>query len=453
MKEIVIIGNGVTGITCARHIRKQSDHRITVISAESKYFYSRTALMYIYMGHMTQKDTQPYEPWFWEKNRIDLVQDYVTKIDPEAKRVYLRQGSPISFDKLVLATGSQSNKFGWPGQDLDGVQGLYSLQDLELLEKNSKGAKNAVIVGGGLIGVELAEMLNTRHVNVTFLVRESHYWGNVLAKEEGELVSRHMTGEHHINLKLNTNLKEILSDANGRCRAVVTDDGQEIPCDIVGLTAGVHPNIDLAKSSGIPTKRGILINDYLETQIPDIYAAGDCAEFVQEGQERGKVEQLWYTGKMHGEVLAKTICGERTRYERGIWFNSAKFFDIEYHTYGFVPSKFPDPKTTFYWEHPNGKIGFRLVFDPKTLVLTGMNSFGIRYRHRVFERWLADKKTIPYVLSHLLEANFDPEFFKKLEPEIIQYFNKTHGQNLKPQKPKWRLFKKKNNAVAEVNHA
>lgn len=451
MKHIVIIGNGVTGITCARHIRKLSDHTITVISAESRYFYSRTALMYIYMGHMTLKDTQPYEANFWEKNRINLVFDYAETIDPEKKEVILRQGEPVSYDKLVLATGSQSNKFGWPGQDLDGVQGLYSLQDLEQLEKNTKGAKRAVIVGGGLIGVELAEMLLTRHIDVTFLVREDTYWGNVLPKEEGTLVGRHMTEEHHVKLNLKTNLKEIVDDGHGRCCAVRTDEGEEIPCDLVGLTAGVHPNIDLAKKSGIPTQRGILVNECLQTSIPDIYAAGDCAEIKRDGEERGRVEQLWYTGKMQAEVLARTICERPQVYDRGIWFNSAKFFDIEYHTYGFVPNKYDDPKSTFYWEHASGKIAFRLVFDPKTKILTGMNSFGIRYKHRIFETWLREKRKIDYVLTHLEEANFDPEFFKKYASEIIEHFNRTHDQTLQP--PRRRSIFGRRTRVAEANHA
>ena len=160
--HIVIIGNGITGISCARNIRKLSDHHITVISAESKHFYSRTALMYIYMGHMRYKDTKPYEDWFWEKNRIDLLHDRVSVIDTTEKKLQMEKGEIISYDKLVIATGSASNKFGWPGQDLPGVQGLYNLQDLILLEANTKNINRAVIVGGGLIGIELAEMLLSR---------------------------------------------------------------------------------------------------------------------------------------------------------------------------------------------------------------------------------------------------------------------------------------------------
>ena len=112
MEHIVIVGNGVAGITAARHIRKLSDHRITVISVESDHFYSRTALMYIYMGHMTYANTKPYEDWFWEKNRIDLVRGYVETVDTDARKLLLAGGEEMGYDRLIIATGSTTNTGG-----------------------------------------------------------------------------------------------------------------------------------------------------------------------------------------------------------------------------------------------------------------------------------------------------------------------------------------------------
>jgi len=123
-KSIVIIGNGVAGITCARNIRKGCTANITVISAETDYHYSRTALMYIYMGHMRYEDTKPYEDFFWKKNKINLLNRFVTHIDLGQKQLSFSNGEHIKYDILVLALGSKPNKFGWPGQDLKGVQGL-----------------------------------------------------------------------------------------------------------------------------------------------------------------------------------------------------------------------------------------------------------------------------------------------------------------------------------------
>ena len=429
-EQIIIIGNGISGITCARHIRKLSNHRIIVISSESKHFFSRTALMYVYMGHMRFEDTKPYEDWFWEKNKIELIHHAVTKVDPLSNSVFLSDGSSIQYDKLVIASGSVSNKFGWPGQDLKGVQGLYHLQDLENMEENTKGISNAVIVGGGLIGVEMAEMLRSRNIGVTFLVRDKNFWDSVLPLEEAKMINRHIQ-EHHVDLRLETELKEIKGDSTGRVSSIVTNTGEEIPCQFVGLTAGVSPNIDFLKNSAIETDRGILINNLFETNVSNVYAIGDCAQFRVPLVGRKPIEQVWYTGRMQGEVLAKTICGEPSTYSPGHWFNSAKFFDIEYQTYGIVNSKLNENEQTFYWEHSNGKISFRIVYEKNNENIIGFNVFGLRLRHEVCNEWLTEKRSVDYIIEHLPKANFDPEFYKKYEPEIIAQFNKQLGKNLK----------------------
>lgn len=153
----------------------------------------------------------------------------------------------MTYDKLVLATGSLPNKFGWEGENLKGVQGLVTKQDLELLEENTKCCKSAVIIGGGLIGVELAEMLRTRDIKVTFLVRESGFWSSVLPKSDAELISAHIIS-HGVDLIHESELDKILSDKDGRVRAVKTTSGKEIECQLVGLSVGVHPNIAFLKT-------------------------------------------------------------------------------------------------------------------------------------------------------------------------------------------------------------
>ena len=167
-EHVVIIGNGIAGITAARYIRKMSNRRITVISSETEFFFSRTALMYVYMGHLRWKDLKPYEDHFWRENEIELKLAHVRKVDPRLNSLIFDSGEQLDYDILILATGSVPRKLGCKGEDLQGVQGLVSKQDLELLERNSINCKKAVIVGGGLIGVELAEMLTTRKLDINF---------------------------------------------------------------------------------------------------------------------------------------------------------------------------------------------------------------------------------------------------------------------------------------------
>ncbi len=449
--HLVIIGNGITGTTTARYVRKIKGWDITIISSETEYFFSRTALMYLYMGHMKYKHIKPYEDWFWEKNEFNLIYDHVNDINIEEKKLVLKSGEPITYDKLVLATGSKSNKFGWPGQDLNGVQGLYSYPDLQLMEKNTQDIDRVVIVGGGLIGVEVAEMLHTRDIPITFLVRETNYWDNALPTEEAKIVNREIKN-NHVDLRLESELEEILADENDRVRAVKTKSGEEIPCQFVMLSPGVHPNLDLVGDSDIATDKGILANHYFETNKENIYAAGDCVQFNDADDGEPAIEQLWYTGRMQGEALARILCGERKKYERGIWFNSAKFFNIEWQTYGRVSPKLQDDHETFYWEHEDGRSCIRINYKSNSRAITGFNVFGIRLRQVVCERWIHENKTLEYVLQHLGEAIFDPEFGERPEQVIIEHYNRINPDKapikLKKKRGLFSLFQFRNKQTA-----
>ncbi len=428
MTHVCIIGNGIAGITAARNIRKlkpADEYHITVISSETDHFFSRTALMYIYMGHMTYEHTKPYEDRFWGENDITLVRDYVTAVDTLGKELHLRTGANLKYDVLLLATGSSGNRAGWPGEELKGVQGMITYQDIEAMEANTKGAQHAVIVGGGLIGIEMAECLHTRHIPVTLIIREKEYWRNVLPLEEAMMVSRHIR-DYDINLRSESGLKEIKGDAQGRVKSIVTVEDEEIACQFVGITIGVHPNIDFLKDSGIETDRGILVDESLQTNVPDVYALGDCAQHRIAPPGRRNLEQIWYSGRMQGETVAKTVCGQKMHYIPGQFFNSAKFFDIEYQVYGQVNAHPQEDEEHFYWEHEGGEKAIRVVFEKSTGVLRGINLMGIRYQHAVCDRWLRDKVDVSYAMGHLREANFDPEFYKQHEDEVIARFNATY---------------------------
>lgn len=420
--KIVIIGNGIAGTNAARFIRKRSDHQITMISDESWQPFSRTALMYIYMGHLKQEHTYLYEDWFWAKNRILRILARVQRIDVGAKKVALDNGVSLDYDKLIIATGSVSNKFGWPGEDLEGVRGLYHLQDLQVLEQYSQGLNRAVIVGGGLIGIEMAEMFRSRQIPVTFLVREKSFWDGVLPPEESAMVNREIRS-HGIDLRLETELKEIAGDGTGQVRSVKTGKDERIDCGFVGLTAGVSPNVGFLRDSGIALNKGILVDQYLNTSEADVYAVGDCAELREPGPGRKAIEAIWYTGRMMGQTVAASICGEKTAYRPRLWFNSAKFFDIEYQVYGDVPAKRTDEISTLYWEHPDGKKSIRINYETASQAVTGFNLMGVRYRHEVCEKWIIERTSIGAVLRNLSLANFDPEFYDQYERQVLQAFS------------------------------
>lgn len=439
-RHIVVIGNGISGTTLARHVRKRSDDTITIISSESDYFYSRPALMYVYMGHMPQENTKPYEDRFWSENRINLRRAHVNRVDTFQKVLHLDDHSTMSYDVLVIASGSHSNPGSWHGSHFEGVQGLVSLQDLSAMESNTQNCSRAVVVGGGLIGVEMVEMLRSRGIHVTYLVREFKFWSSALRSEESDIVERHIIADHGVELHTQTELKEILGDENGKVRAVLTTKGDEIPCSFVGIAIGVKPNIAFLQESGIETGSGILVNERFETSAKDVYAIGDCAEFRTALSGRTKIEQIWYTGRMQAETLAATLTGTTSVYRPVNFFNSAKLFDIEFQVYS-RNVKIPDTCSSVFWMNHHRRCAIRLFYDPQTLRFEGVTLLGVRYRHEVCDRWLCEERDIEYVLCHLSDANFDPEFFRHYENFLVEEYNAKSGKQLQLKKRSWkRIF-------------
>ena len=443
--HIVIIGNGISGITAARTIRKNADHAITVISDESDHFYSRTALMYIFMGHMKYEHTKPYEDFFWSKNRINLLRARVEKVDHSSKTLTLANiPDTLTYDKLIIATGSKPAFYNWPGQELKGVQGLYGLADLEQLQGRYKEAKNAVIVGGGLIGIEMAEMLHSKGVHVSMLVREELYWSSVLPKDEATLVTTHIR-EHGIDLQLETELQEIIGNQNGEVAAVITSKEERLDCEIVGITTGVKPNVDFLKNTDLEIDKGVLVNEYFETNLTDVYAIGDCVQHRNPPEGRKPLEQIWYTGRMMGERLGLNLTTTKEPYNPGIFFNSAKFFDLEYQVYGAISSKADKHIGEFifkdYTDIKNRRI-INIQFDSETKAVLGINTINVRLRQLVCEKWIKEGYTLENVLSEWVLANFDPEFYSRYETALLAQYEREFGKKIQMVKKKKGLLAK-----------
>ncbi len=373
--------------------------------------------MYAYMGDLRWSDLKPYEDDFWPKNRLDLIQDTVTGIDVDAHTVDLLAGGRMHYDKLVIATGSRPNRFGWKGEYAHGVQGLYSMQDLSAMESATDGISCAVVVGGGLIGIEMAEMLRVRSIDVHMLVREPAYMDYLFSADESELIHQQIR-RHGVHLHLGTELDFIETDDDGRAIAVITKSGQRLDASFVGLAVGVHPNADLARQSGIETGKGVLVTTTFETSAPDVFAVGDCAEFRKPLAHGGRIEQLWYSGRRQGRALGRMLASESGTYTAPLFFNSAKFFDLEYQTYGDVPPKPTDQVTCRQWTSHNRMI--RVAAERSTGRILGVNGIGIRLRQEVAASMIRrgdDAALTPDQVQTLL---FEPEFFRADTKQIAE---------------------------------
>lgn len=229
--KIVIVGNGVAGVTCAMTARQRDPHaEITIVGGETDYFFSRTALMYSYMDRMSRRDLEPYERKAYAEQRISLLRDWVIDHHAEAKTVHLSSGATLPYDKLVLALGATPNRFGWDGiNDVkDGLVHFVSMQDLDACERLTPTTREAIVVGGGLIGIELVESLLYHGVKVTFLIREPYYWPLALGREEGDIVTEQLRA-HGVDVRYMEEMKQIEVDSVGRVSGVLTNKGSASP--------------------------------------------------------------------------------------------------------------------------------------------------------------------------------------------------------------------------------
>ena len=409
--RVVVVGNGVAGITCAFTVRQRdAEASITIVSGETDFFFSRTALMYAYMDRLDRRALEPYERSTYRKQNIDLVRGWVVDLDSTGKQLHLEDGKKIGYDKLVLAVGASPNMFPWKGADKikDGLAHFVSMQDLNTCERLTRSSNQAVVVGGGLIGIELVECLHHHGVDTTFLIREPYYWPLALGKEEADFVGDSMK-HHGIDIRLEEEIGEILVDANGRVEGVDTNLGNNLPCQMLGVTAGVRPNIDRLKqfSDQPELGRGIIVDPTLKTSLDDVWACGDCAEIHLPGQKRPLIEQIWYSAKRQGHVVGRNLFGEGLEYRQPTFYNSSKLFEIEYTTVGRV-NLAPADSPTIYRKMRDKPISQRIVHDGERVL--GFNMLGSRWNHEYLVRWVEEGRSPGWVLANLRKAQYDVEF-------------------------------------------
>lgn len=416
----VIVGNGVCGIEAALALRaREAGARISVVSDEHEHFFSRPALMYVFCGQLRLQDTEPYDRGLYERMGFERVQGRVRSLEAAGRRLLFEDGRELGYDKLLLAVGSKARRAPWPGSDGPGLHSFVTLRDLEGLDREARRGGRAVVIGGGLIGVEVAEILHQRGLRVAFVVRENWYFPLALDASESALVAEHMRGAG-IDVRLGANADEILRDAGGRVRGVRLGS-EELACDLVVCAIGVVPNTGFLASSGLALSQGgaIEVDDALRASQPGVWAAGDCANVTWADGSR-RPEQLWYTARDQGRVAARSMLGDEAAYRRGAWYNSAKFFDIEWTTAGWVPALLSWDNTpkgrgpgvrTWFQRVPGRFESQRIVVKDGRVV--GFNMLGSRWDHEPLLRFVNERRDLDYVLAHLHEAQFDEEFSRR----------------------------------------
>lgn len=332
----IFIGGGVASTKAAETARKidQTDS-MAIISEEPESLYSRINLPYFLKDIIPLERLYLHDDRWYEDNHIQLLKGKkAVKVETNPRRITLDDGEKLEYEKLLIATGGKVNlwppahslRLGEPqgserasrpggevpGANLEGVFYLRTIEDAKKIREWIKETKHGVIVGAGFIGLEFSTTFGKHGITADFLVRGNYYWEPMLDRDQGELLSQ-MLKERGIQVWLNEEGVELLG--NPKVHAVKTKKGQEIECQMVGVGIGIHTDLSFLSGSGIKTNKGIITNEYFETNVPGVYAAGDVAEFYDVIFARQHQLGNWANAQVQGQIAGQNIAGQKNVYE------------------------------------------------------------------------------------------------------------------------------------------
>lgn len=321
--KYVIIGNGVAGTTAAAFIRKNDmQGSITVITEEPSPFYSRIRLIEFLAGEVDEQGLAIRKDRWYEENRIRLLlETQVTGLNIEAKKIVTAAGDAVEYDRLLLATGARSFVPPLPGTGKKGVFTLRTLQDAIAIKNYAKESdKRIIILGGGVLGLEAGNSLRKTGNHIT--VVES--FPRLLPRQmdaSGADILRLQMEKMGFKFYLGAEAKKITG--SDRAEALLLKDGRQINCDMILISAGVRPNTGIARNPGLTTGKGLIVNDRMETGVPDVYAAGDMIE------HKSICYGIWPAAEKQGETAGINMAGGSAVYGGTVMSNMLKVAGVD----------------------------------------------------------------------------------------------------------------------------
>ena len=315
-----IIGPGVAGISAVEAIRSvDRAAEVVMVGDDPHGYYSRPGLAYVLTGEMQDKSLFPKKRDDYTRLKFNFLGAHVTGIDRECKTLLLDGKAPLTYDKLLIATGASAIPLTVPGANLQGVFKLDDLEDARNILKYAKRGRTAVVIGGGITALELTEGLFARGMNVHYLLRGSRYWSNVLDEHESRIVEGRLQAEG-VELHFRSEVQEVLG-RTGKVTGVRLLNGKIIKCDLVAYAIGIKPRLSLAQSANLAMDRGILVNEFMQTNDPQIYAAGDVAQAYDPLTGRSVLDSLWNPAREQGRIAGLNMAGQAQPYIKSAPFN------------------------------------------------------------------------------------------------------------------------------------
>jgi NAD(P)H-nitrite reductase large subunit len=405
----VIVGDGIAGSTAAEELRERDpEAEITVITDEGEPLYNRILIKEYAKGKMPEGPVGIHETDWYVDRDIDLrMNTLVTAVDEDAHELTTHDGETIEYDKLLVASGGTPAQLPVPGTDADGIHHFWTFEDAREIREGMERADNAVIVGAGLLGIDLAAIAGAHDLeNAWYIMRGNRWWRYALSLEGAEIMHEAMA-DLGVELVFESGVEEFVTDDSGHVEETIDANEERYPSDFVGSAIGLNFNTELLQGTSVETDDGILTDEYMRTDAPDIYAAGDVTRFqdpvIGERAQNGS----WGSAKEQGSLVARTMLADQGRdveTEEFRWVSSYSIthFDFPFLSFGY-PTEGDDDAERKYDETSWRRLAFK---DGQLIggVLIGDLSAQSKYKDLILSgAKVADQKEI------LLQETFDTE--------------------------------------------
>ncbi|MBS7649999.1 MAG: FAD-dependent oxidoreductase [Candidatus Bathyarchaeia archaeon] len=402
--EYVIIGNSVAAVAAVEAIRNHDgDGKILIISDEPYSAYSRPLITYALAGKISEDTIFYRDKSFYDKNKVKTILGVkATSLNTKEKYITLKDGDKIYFNKLLISTGGIPISPNIQGRDLHGVFTFTKFDDLKRIRKyiDQYRVGETVVVGGGLIGLKTVEALTMLKMKVSIIELADRILSATFDKKASSIIEQSL---RKIGCEVITGNTVSKIKGRGRVSAVILKDGKKINCDMVIFAIGVTPNIDLVRNTDIKTNRGIIVDSHMQTNVPDIYAAGDVAEGLDLTAGVTRPIAIWPNAYRQGSIAGCNMAGITKEYTGGIVMNSIELCNLPTISMGLTDPKGDEYETIEYYNDE------KQVY--KKIVLKENNIVGAIFinnidRAGIYRNLIIDKVDISSFKEHILKEDF-----------------------------------------------